>query len=177
MSEPDTPPDPEAGWPPRFSGKFVGAAGLLLLATAVVAALWLRGPLVGESPSAQDTMSYMFAVAGLFMLLVGVFFGLVEARRPPVVTETVTTEQTITGQNVPGSVVTEVVKTVGALSEAIGMEKRSTAAWSLGFALLLLAAVSSGVVSLSVGDDATGDDAAGEIRDVGQDDEGDDGGA
>lgn len=153
---PTTPTDPEAAWPPRFRSKFIALASLVLLAVAVAAALLLKGVMVPEEPTTRHIMAYVFAVAGVLMLLVGALFGLVEAKRPPEVhVITQPARAAVAGEAAVPQIIQAVVTVAGAISK----EKRSTAAWSLGFGLLLMAGVASGLVSFSVGD---GDDGANE---------------
>lgn len=159
--------DPEAGWPPRFNDIFIAIAGFLVLAAAVAAALILRDVIAPETPTPtpKQTMAYVFAVAGLLMLLLGALFGLVEARRPPNVvvfqqagdgTEFTNRYLLMNLQSAQGA---QVVGAIVKVSGAISKEKRSTAAWSIGVGLLLLAGAVSGLVSLSVGeDDPAGED-------------------
>lgn len=173
------PTDPEAGWPPRFNDLFIAIAGFLLLAVAVAAALILRDVIAPSTPAPtmKQTMAYVFAVAGLLMLLLGALFGLVEAKRAPKVLASPRADDDVESGRafllqVDGK---EFAETIGKVSGVISKEKRSTAAWSIGVGLLLLAGAASGLVSLSVGDDATGDNAGDQTGEAGQDDAGDDG--
>lgn len=139
---------PPAG-PPRFSNEFIAWAALVLLVLFVVVAGWFRsvwesaGLFTGQR-AAQNAMAYVLVIVGLFFVLAALLFALVEATKPAAAPQAAPGDPPVTtGGADPAGLVTKLVET-------LSTQKRSTALLALGFTLLVLAAVGSGLINISV---------------------------
>lgn len=157
----DTPSDPEAGWPPRFGDRFLTGSGLVL-AVGVFGLLWLLHRVFknaalfhGGANSARDAAAFVLFMLGVVALAAGMFFALVEARKPVEKPVAVVSGETgtdlVKAEGVAGVVPT---KFVGDVADSFSGRKVSVVLFAVAFALVTLAAAGSGLVSLSVGSES-----------------------
>ena len=150
---PDPQPDPERGWPPRFTNEFVGWTALLLVLVFVSVAGWFRsvfdgaGLLDSGDDAAENVAAYVLFIVGLLSILAGILFALIEARKPPPPSEGLV------------GLGADPVNMVGKVIEFFHEKKASTVLFSIGVVLLFLAAAGTGLIEINVGEDAGGSNA------------------
>lgn len=155
-------PGDEAGWPPRFSDRFLAwsAAALAVVFAGIAVLVYVAfDAATGEGASIElrEAAALVLFVIGVLALLLGAFFALVEARKPTVQVVTTAISDARAGaplrkakggdEALPGGSITEVV-------ESFSGRRVSAVLLAIGFSLVTLAAAGSGLVSVSVGDDA-----------------------
>lgn len=143
-------PDPESGWPPRFSNDAISWIAIVLLVVFVSVAGWFRSVFDGADllkageDAAENVSAYVLFIIGLLSILAGILFGFIEARKPPPAEDGVR----------PLS--SDPVGMVGKVIESFQGKKLSTILLSIGVVLLFLAAAGTGLIEINVGDDGAG---------------------
>ncbi len=151
---PSPPPDPERGWPPRFDNATIGWAAVALLILFLAVAGWFRSVfhsadlLDAGDEAAEHAAAYVLFVLGLLSILAGILFALIEQRRPPAAAPSPQIPAARGAQDVVGA--------VGKVVETFKDKKVSTILFSIGLVLIGLAAAGSGLVDVSIGEDAGG---------------------
>ena len=149
---PSPQPDPESGWPPRFDNSTIGWAAAALLVLFLALAAWFRSVfsdadlLDAGDEAAEHAAAYVLFVLGLLSMLAGILFALVEQRRPPAPAPAAQLPSARGGPDVVGA--------VGKVVESFKDKKVSTILFSIGLVLIGLAAAGSGLVDVSIGEDA-----------------------
>src|SRR5688572_10158421 len=80
--------DPEAGWPPRFSGRFIGLAAFLLVllfvaVSGMFVSVYESADLFEGDDAAENVAAFVLVIIGLLLITGGVLFSLIEAKKPP----------------------------------------------------------------------------------------------
>lgn len=155
-------PPSEETLPPRFTDAFLaksaGALGVLLIVGLIV--LWAvydkAGLFKSATSAGRHTVGFVFFVLSLLSLALGAFFALVEARKAVAthrqMTVTVTPEA---GEGMARGVIDDLpVDMVTKVVDAFAGRKASVVLFATAVSFALVAAASSGNLSISVGTDS-----------------------
>lgn len=147
------PPDPTITWPARWDGNALFWTAAILFAAwgSVIGLLAAQFSSAGwfdkESDISNGPMTFGLLAIGVLLLFAGAFFVLYESKQPPT--------DGAADINRRNATVDPAGLLKGAL-ETLKDAKASAALFAMGFALVVLAAAGSGLISISVGEQNSG---------------------